>query len=71
MIFCIIDGEEYKKEKLMTKKRRIRKIIYGGKLYQQRIIQLADNYLILHPCKTCGSPTVKGYVCIFCDESDP
>ena len=33
---------------------------------------MAEAYLPrMYPCKTCGSPVVKGYVCLYCDDDNP
>lgn len=41
-----------------------------GRVYQQRIKELARFYMIIRDCKNCGSPINDGYVCPFCNVDD-
>ena len=52
--------------------REIKKIRYGGLEYRRRE---RDVWRCIspstYPCKTCGSPVARGYVCFFCNDIDP
>jgi hypothetical protein len=55
----------------MTAIDKIRKIKPYGYEYAKRKEQLANELLIIKPCKTCGSPVAYPYCCTFCGETDP
>lgn len=50
---------------------KLRKIVPGGPTWRRRVMELAQSYLEIHSCRSCGSPVNKPYVCMFCDENDP
>lgn len=50
--------------------KEVDKILVDGPTYRKRIIELAEQFLIVVPCKKCNSPTNKGYVCTFCGCDD-
>lgn len=48
-----------------------RKIKSEGRLYNQRVKELARDYMVIQPCKKCGSPVNSGYICMFCGDNNP
>lgn len=36
--------------------------------WDERVLQLARDYLPLRQCKCCGSPRINGYECAYCDD---
>ncbi len=54
------------------KKKKIRKIKKDGREYNRRVVEVAIGFCPqILTCKTCGSPTLKGYCCTYCGEIDP
>lgn len=49
----------------------MKKIEEGGRTYRKRTFELAYAYMIITPCKKCGSPVNKGYICMFCNDNNP
>ena len=51
---------------------KVKKIKYDGREYRRRERDVLRHfYPSIYPCRTCGSPVARGYVCFFCDDSDP
>jgi len=39
--------------------------------WNNRVVNLAYNWLAITKCQKCGSPVNDGHICIFCGDSDP
>jgi ribosomal protein L32 len=39
--------------------------------YNKRVKELAYNFLDIRTCKKCGSPVINGYVCMYCQDTNP
>lgn len=47
------------------------KMNVDGKKYHELAYELTQSYLQIQPCMKCNHPTVKGYCCGFCKDSNP
>ena len=48
-----------------------KKIEYGSRAWNRAVLEIADQYLIIHQCKKCSYPVNKGYCCGYCGDSNP
>lgn len=52
-------------------KYKMAKMKENSKAYDKEAINLALSRVKIMRCKTCGHPTLDGYICSFCGEVSP
>jgi len=45
--------------------------VLSTRTFNRKIIELAYNYLDIKECQKCGSPVVRGNICLFCQDTNP
>ncbi len=58
-------------EKLISKKKKIRKIEPNTQQWERMANGLARSYVQIYPCRDCGRPVISGYCCSYCGNINP
>jgi len=41
------------------------------RVWNRKVLELANSFNHITECRKCGSPTIDGYCCTFCGDTNP